>query len=737
MSETYQPIEPLISPYPKPRILPTAKVHPRILMTPTSVLRVRKNFLHPEHNRAYESYLKKLKTPISIGECFLYDDKQLDLIRIKASAYFLLDDEACAREAIDAILAVLRNFYISPRGDICRAYGLMMHTAACVYDWTFPLLTEAEREEIVSRCEHDLGPHFEVGYPPSKQGMVTGHGSEAQMFRDWLSLGMATYDEHPDIYAFIAGRIEQQAIPARNFYYPSGAHWQGSAYGPYRYWFDLYFELLIHQMTDGREHYCDPVMKETAITFLCNFRADGEPFREGDEWGDRDLKYLDGCYRRNAFFASALYKDPMLRDYALSKDSSLPVSDLEFLLLDDPDIGRLDYQTHLPRVRYCTSPRGQYVAHHSSGASVYFKVGEAYSANHEWKDCGAFMIYYKGSLASAANCYEYTTASGEKMNYGSPLDFRYNKQTISCNCMLVYDPDEEVNPKWGNSGGQRADDASNRENATLEDWMSRHTIHRSKILFHADGADAAGYLSYCLLGGDCTNAYSDKVTDYRRTSLAIATGDEKRPLAVFVYDRLVTRDPDAKKTWQMHTMGKYELSGSRAITRHKDGGCLVSDTLLPKTAVLGVIGNETERFIIDGENLAQACDPIKQPIREDGRGRLTVSPSKPAQVELFLHAMYVTDNGESTDAGASLIEGEGYVAASLLETVALFSTEVEGISHFEIDLAQKSTLYATNLTPGIWSDGSNTYRVTEEGRHLITDGSGVKRFTRVLDDEKV
>ena len=202
-------------------------------------------------------------------------------------------------------------------------------------------------------------------------------------------------------------------------------------------------------------------------------------------------------------------------------------------------------------------------------------------------------------------------------------------------------------------------------------------------------------------------------------------------LAVFVFDRLVTRDPGAEKTWQMHTMGKYELDGKRAISRHKNGGCLVMDSLLPASGEVGVIGNERERFIVRGVNLAEACDPEKQPIREDGRGRVTVSPTEPAEVDYFLQAMYITDDGKSTDAKAELLTGDGYVAASLLGTVALFPTEVDGISSFTVDLAGGSTLHATNLVPGLWTDGVCCYRVTEEGRNLVAYGFGGAHFERI------
>lgn len=722
------------SPYAAPRFYPQEKVHPRILMTPKSLGKIKANLTHPDHAEAYASYLQTLEKSLDFGEVFQFDDAMLGVMRAKAAAYPLLDDATRGREAIDAILHALRSFYISPRGDICRAYGAMMFTAACVYDWAYALMTNEEREEIVALCESELAPSFEMGFPPSKQGMVTGHGTEAQLFRDWIALAIAAYDEYPEIYQFVAGRIMAEAIPPRDFYFQSHSHHQGSLYGPYRYRFELYLEILFSCMTNGQEHLFDPVMKEVAITFLCNLRADGEPFRDGDDPQDGNRQFYPILiYRQNAFYASVLYRDPMLRDFAFEEGGTGLVPALELLLLDDPAVGRVDCRTHLPRVRYCPSPRGQYLCHHPSGASLSFKVGEAYAANHEAKDCGQFMIYYKGSLASAANCYQYVTASGEQLMYGSTLDFRYNKQTVSHNCMLVYDPDEDVSPNWGNSGGQRADDICNRENGTLAVWMSKPTFERSKILFHADGTDADGAFSYCLLGGDLTNAYSEKVTDYRRASLAVATKDADRPLAVFIYDRLVTRDPSAEKTWQMHTMGKYEVEGKRAVTRHKDGGCLVMDSLLPLDASVDVIGNETERFIVRGENLAEACDPQKHPVREDGRGRVTVCPTAPAEVDYFLQAMYVTDCGKSIDVRAELITGEGYVAAALLDTVALFATEKEELSAFSIDTDRDVTLYACSLKPGLWSDGRTTYRVTREGKSLIASICGKCRFAWVAE----
>ncbi len=731
-SESFTPVTPLVSPFGKPPVFPKAHTHPRILVTPESIGKVRENLTHPDHADAYKIFSASAEVSYDYPETFEYSAPMLESIADKALSCLLLGDEDRGIAAIDAILHVLRTLTVSPRSDICRAYGHVMYTAARVYDWCFDLIPEDVREEIVSHCEYKLGPNFEVGFPPQYQGMVTGHGSEAQMFRDWLTLGIATFDEHPDIYNYVAGRIWEQAVAPREYYFRSGAHWQGSAYGPDRFVHDLFCDMIFRKMTDGRFHIFTEDMEKAAITFLCNIRADNEPFRDGDDFADRGQKYYIGTYRTCAFLASALYGNPMLRDCGL-RGENLPTISSVFLLVDDPSTGRLDYTKHLPRVRYCGSPRGQYTAHTKSGASVYFKVGESYSANHEWKDSGNFMIFYKGSLASAANCYEYFSDDEEKSfhGYASELDFRYNKMTVSTNCMLVFDPNEDVEERWGNSGGQKADTESNGENEYFEEWLGKSTINRAKILAHAHRTHRDGYLKYCMLMGDHTNAYSDKIKDYRRTSIAIDPESPDAEMLVFIYDRLETRDPGAKKTWQMHTMGEYSIVGNRAVTTHKSGGMLVCDTLLPKNAKLSVIGNSEERFIVNGKNLAVKCDDEKYPVREDGRGRLTVSPASPAETDYFLHAMYVTDSGNLAEATAELIEDDGYFATKAHGKTVLFPTAKEELTEFTVDMTDGGELYATNLMPGKWTDGKFAFVVDGEERMLVSKGRGVMHFRMI------
>ena len=53
--QNFKPVEPLVSPYCAPDVYPKAKTHPRILVTPSTLGRVRMNLTHPDHAAAYDA----------------------------------------------------------------------------------------------------------------------------------------------------------------------------------------------------------------------------------------------------------------------------------------------------------------------------------------------------------------------------------------------------------------------------------------------------------------------------------------------------------------------------------------------------------------------------------------------------------------------------------------------------------------------------------------------------------
>ena len=106
-----------------------------------------------------------------------------------------------------------------------------------------------------------------------------------------LSLGIAAYDEYPDIYEFIGGRVFHAYRPDNNYYLASGSHWQGSAYGPYRQFFLAYAQHILDRMTDGRCVLFRKGLHDAARTFLQYLRPDGQLLRVGDDFNEDGTSY--------------------------------------------------------------------------------------------------------------------------------------------------------------------------------------------------------------------------------------------------------------------------------------------------------------------------------------------------------------------------------------------------------------------------------------------------------------
>jgi hypothetical protein len=124
-----------------------------------------------------------------------------EAIEAKASLYAFFKDARTGRSAIDALL----NFYATlkidlAKHDICRVIGRAILTGSMVYDRCYDLLSAEEKEILIGRMETLAATGLEVDWPKLMQGSVTGHGSEAQLARNMLACGVATYNEKPEIY---------------------------------------------------------------------------------------------------------------------------------------------------------------------------------------------------------------------------------------------------------------------------------------------------------------------------------------------------------------------------------------------------------------------------------------------------------------------------------------------------------------------------------------------------------
>ncbi len=640
--------------FPKPCVLPPRGVHPRLLLNRSVLERLKTDLDAPENAAAMKETLALaeascdgLLPDLSAEGKHNMDYRACAAAEARAFRYAMTGDSHYADEAVTIVKNLILTLNI-PEGslhDACRAFGFVMYTAALVYDWCYDRLTDDDRRDIVAGCETRLAPFMEVKMPPLGQGMVTGHGAEAQIHRDWLSLGIAVYDEYPDIYELAAARTLGDYREAGSFYIRSGSHWQGSAYGQCRYYFMITAQILLSRMTDGAFELFPAELEEAAENFLHHLRPDGEMFRNGDDYNEKGKTYTLSGVAKCSFLAASCYKNEVLKTYARRhmKDftdfplSYASVTPVNFLLNNDPSTPS-DSGKRLAPSHYCRSPLGCITARtgfDENAAAVYMKIGEAYSANHEHKDAGCFQIFYKGILASDSGIYD---------AYGSPEDYSYNKQTISSNCLLVFNPAMTDNGKWIYSGGQTIAGNANGENPNLAAWMSKRTVRQAKILGHAVDETPDGFrLAY--LAGDLTNAYDpETVVSYDRHMLALNAGDAAHPLIFVVFDRVTAADASFQKTFLLHTQSEPRLADGFAVIEHK-GGRLTAQSCVTPTD-LRAVGGKGHEFDVNGVNY-----PLARPnagdgtVAEIGWGRVEFTPCRAEKTDRLVTVLTVSDAG--------------------------------------------------------------------------------------------
>ena len=720
---------------PRPSFYPRAG-HPRVLINPEKLEVIRQNLNAEENGPALADYLLRsddetdgVMPALGEGETSNFSWDPLTAIEAKALRYLLEGDERYGLEAILILMNFLRTAVILPggRGDRYHCYGYTLFVSALVYDWCYPLTSAREREAIVAAVETRVATGMEMGFPPTYQGAFTGHGSESQFLRDWYALALAVADEYPDIYKFVAGRLEKYYVPVRDYYFLSGKQSQGNCYGNSRNTLDLYAQYLAQTASGEKLFHGD--MLAVARSFLYNLRPDDTSFRTGDDQGQRFPEYTQLGYDLNLFYASILYRDEVAKEEAFrlpnnvlnfrSAPSHSEWSGVQFLAWNDPTIGRAGH-AGLPCTAWFGSPVGQYIVRERwddpNAACLFMKLGEKYAANHEHRDMGQFQIFYRGILASESGFYD---------RYGSKVDMWYSKQTIAHNCILIHDPSENTG-NFPNTGGHNF---SSRESYDLDNWLSRDQTHRAALLGHEHAEDENGAPRYAYLAGDLATAYGNgKAKEALRYMHGVFTGDAAHPLLFFVYDRITATSPDFKKTFLLHFETEPKIDGGLTVIKN-DGGALVSRTLLPKEE-----RRESELirgcYVVNGESLTAERNFRPCKTMERGWGRLEVSPKKGEATDEFFHAMYVTDEGKTEAiAPASLFESEALVGASLLGVAVFFSRSRERVGcAFRTVEKEEGTLEKeiVPLTVKGEGDGEMLYQVggLETGAWLVRDSEG-------------
>jgi heparin/heparan-sulfate lyase len=648
----------------------------------------------------------------------------------EALGRLMAPDEAKGRRIVGETLEFLRATTLPRRGDAARVTGRAMVTGAIVYDWLYGLLTAADRQayrDELMRLAHTL----ECGYPPLKQGSISGHSSEAMLMRDLLAAGVALYDEFPEPYDLAAARFFSEHLPARNWFYSGHAYHQGDSYSPYRFTWDMFALFLFDRLGFGNVY--NPEQRWVPYHFLYSTRPDGQRLRSGDTFYVMTPKGRPWSEELGTVLAASYYRDPVLLGQHLRQRVAGGDNSLFEFLWRDPGL-HAEPPDRLPLSRYFGPPFGWSIARSGWGeraAIVEMKVNEYNFANHQHLDAGAFQIYYRGPLAIDSGLY-----SGSAGAYGSPHCRNYYWRTIAHNCLLIHDPNEDPGaPGYVNDGGQRPPN-QRREPFTLAVLRDAKNGYRTaSVLGHAFGPDAQTP-AYTLLQGDLTRAYGPKAREVRRSFVFLNLGLAGAPAALIVFDRVVSARADFRKYWLLHSMEEPRVSGPGAVMDAPSGqaGRLYLEMLLPERVELQTVGGPGKEFWVFGENHPNQPRPIdrERGSVEAGAWRIEATPAAPALEDRFLAVMQVADREggvrlpvaplAADERSGCVIEGPDHSWAVLFRNDAARSAR--GLRfHLPGGSGRRYRCLVCDLAPGPWM-AERAFTVDEASGAAWLEGSG-------------
>ena len=627
----------LNSPFSSPSITPPPQ-HPRLMLTAKDLPRVRENLWDPQCGLSASLWEELCRQQIRCQganpDYGTYDLAEYLALEAQALKALLSGSEADARQVIDTLLFLLKNSDYTKGIMKARWSGHLLFTAAQVYDWCYPYLTKDEKAFIISTCEFYAESYFEMGYPPEKQAPLSGHGSEAQLLRDLLALGIAVYDERPDIYNYCAGRILDEYVPACRYQFAGGFHPQGPSYGAYRYTCLMWACLLLYTL--GGEKPFSPQVDTLAESFYYMTRPDGEALRLGDDFCE-----LKAPYTRNApfaiplFFAGAYTGDRRFYDIfaqGLDREYLVPTHrGMDYYKGGSYGEGLFSPTVHLiwngltPEYtgpdflpyRYFGSPVGLTVWKDAQRL-VMMKIGELWSANHDHLDTGCFQVYYGGILASDSGVYDSYNTDHRKF---------YTIRTSAHNCLTVWDPEKpdhgDYLPGTPYDGGTRKP-CVGREPKTLESWMKDYRM--AEVLSHQESD------TLCRITGDLTQAYCHTCNQVIRSMTWEPQRGEMGILTV--QDQVNAKSDRFTTAFHLHCQSQPTVSGNTVILNNGNGK-LICRVLAPENPKIECIGGQGQQFMVDGTNY----EPNRKENTECGWGQVIITPTTQSASTEFLVEM--------------------------------------------------------------------------------------------------
>jgi Heparinase II/III-like protein len=507
----------------------------------------------------------------------------------------------------------------------------------------------------------------------------------------------------------------------------------------------------------------DPALRYTLFqhytdTYLYKVLPDGTTARDGDN----EFPYLQ--WEDNICFGYAInrFKDPyaawFLRQSGWPAQPKWRVAITQFLW-DDPNVTPRNpadsTSAEIPRSYFFRGISSLVMRDGFGPDSTWIQFNSGpYLGKHQHLDQNHFVIYHKGYLATESGA-DYTDTE-------SPHYLNYYRRTIAHNSMLVYQTGEKffwAENLWpaANDGGQRMD--SSRYWNTVR---SREDFERTRDLWatgHMEVADNTNG-AYVYARGNATNAYQPSKMERFTREIAYTPGNN----VLVVFDRVRTTDPNFKKVWLLHGVGKptvvaadkekdvghggTEYANASTFTYEDGGGRLRVHSLLPREHELITRGGPGWEFWTPGDEFGGAWgsgknwpldppeggplptdpylrkmwktfwgDDFEKLLKSNTRAvvpaawRVEVSPARPAKEDAFLHVLEIGDKGDARAPRVELVDGSNVIGA-LVEggTVTLFAMGEGFVTDAEATIPNVET--ANLLISGLKPHGKYELQMT-------------------------
>lgn len=704
-------IKPYIAPIPPteaegyvPKIVPPSG-HPRLWVNKETLSIIRGRLADTAHTAAWNAVTAEAKSPYHFAfdkDKEIFHDENLEkAIEAKAFYFLMTEDKEVGNEAVQLALNYLSvlEFGNVSYGDITREVGRAIYTASLVYDWCYPIMNSESRLQL-RRDLMRLATDMEMGWPPFHgiESVVNGHGNEAQICRDFLSMSIAIYDEDPLPYKYTSYWVLDQLVSLRKFEYQSPRHNQGVDYGGYRFGWEMHAAWLYYRML-GYPVFDDNI-KNLPEYWLYMRTPDGKMLRDGDMF---NVKYSasENFYWKNpqTMLLCYAYSGNRLIKGEFVKQGGLKDNPVLFLLLDDPalkpdfDLNQLPLTKDFGPILNSMIARTGWEENKNSGnVVVELKGGGFHFGNHQHADAGALQIYHRGIQVGDLGLY---------LSYGSPYDFNFNKRSVAHSMMLVRDPKEPLLFRTKtNDGGTRF---SQRFPRTVNEVLNDNWFQTGFVRSSAVGSDILKP-SFSYFNVDITAAYSEKVEAYTKSMLFLNLQRVDVPAVMILLDRIVSKNAGMKKYWQINTIrkpiydeGKFILSNSFAGEEAVTYVNMIKPSLADRNYEI-LLGDSSTKVFED-------LYTVKSPWPEAKGSRIMVSPKVESRLSEFATVFQMTEKG-AKELPVEVEEKVNYFLLKIADKIIILAkSNIFLAEEMEIDIPKdgKFEVICVGLQAGFWN----------------------------------